>query len=804
MYITKKTSVMIRIAIIITILGLSLMPGYGQEAGAPLRDAEEKLNSYRSFLSPQKIYLHQNKNRYSAGDIIWFKLYLLDGSKHMPDTTSTNVYVDLISSNGTLMGKRVLLAENGVAEGDFNLARNLPDGNYRMRAYTNWMRNFGEEYYYSSYFYIENPGYADIIPRAEARANRRFNRNLDDMEEAFNIVFFPEGGRMVEGVPGRVAFRAFDGLGNAVDASGEVIDPSSGVVAGFETGSTGTGSFELTPAAGTRYTARVSFRGGRSRDFELPEALPEGVALSVDQDNDNLHVNVTSTYRNGHPHFSEEVVVIGHSRGTALSGGLAQYQNGKASMTIPVNDFPTGITQITVFTPGMTPLAERLVFVNHDDALVFYPEVSRQEVGDRDYYILGVDVTDKDGNPVEGSFSLSVVQTRDKMQEMERNILSEILINSDLPGITGPTHKYLDPEMELEEALDNLMMTNGWRRFTWEDVLAGEIPEIEYLPSSTLAVSGTAIDLSRDRGLPNFPVMMEIVGKDNGDFETKTNNHGRFVFDNLVFHDDVRVRLSTDRLVSNRPPRLELETGRLTGLDYVANVYTLPQDITSRGSDWERTAGAGSSPYSDMPDDAAAPQQYGVPDQTVYIERDSKQPNMYDILVTRVRGLNHNLQFRGPTSVTLSNQPLFMLDGTEIGQSAFLNLDPRYVQRLEIFSGPRASVFGVRGAAGAILAYTRRAGDMEDVVTVEEYLIQGYHSPREFYSDLVSYTRSEDELRVMERAVHWEPNLITDENGRVTTAVPVSGKSGILTFIIEGTGLEKGIGYGHFTIEEKP
>ncbi len=769
-----------------------------------MRDAEVKLKDYISFVSSQKIYLHQNKNNYSAGDILWFKAYLLDGTNHAPDTASTNIYIDLISSNGTLMGRRIILAENGVAEGDLNLARNLPDGNYRMRAYTDWMRNFGEEYYYSSYFYIENRAYEDIIPRAEVRANRRFNRNLNDLNEAGNIVFFPEGGRMVEGVSGRVAYRAFDGLGNPIEATGEVVCANSGVVARIETGRLGTGSFEVTPEAGAVYTARISIGNGRPQDFNLPDVLPIGVALRIDQDEDNLLVTLNSTFPQDHPLYSEEVAVIGHTRGKAFYSKLTTFNNGKAGISIPRDDFPTGIMHFTVFTPGMTPLAERLVFINHDDALLFYPEVARQDVGDREYYILGVDVTDKDGNPVEGNFSLSVVHTQEGMQDMKRNILSEILINSDLPGITGPSHQYLDPEMGLEDALDILMMTNGWRRFTWEDILTGEFPEIEHLPSSTLAISGRAIDLAGDRRLPNFPVRLEMAGKDNGIFETNTDNYGRFIFDDLVFHDDVRIRLSTDRLVSNRPPRLELETGRLTGLDYVANVYTRQQNITQRGRDWERTSGAGSSPYSEMPDDASAPQQYGVPDQTVYIERESKQPNMYDILVTRVRGLNHNLQFRGPTSLTLSNQPLFMLDGTEIGQSAFLNLDPRYIQRLEIFSGPRASVFGVRGAAGAILAYTRRASDMDDFVTVEEYLIQGYHSPREFYADLVSYTHSEDETRLMESAVYWEPNLITDEKGRVTTAVPFSGKPGILTFIIEGTGLDHGFGYGHFTIEERP
>ncbi|TVR70708.1 MAG: hypothetical protein EA408_10885, partial [Marinilabiliales bacterium] len=691
---------MIRTAMIIISVVLCHLPVSGQQGSSPIEDAGLKLQEFTSFAAPQKIYIHQNKNHYGAGDILWFSVYLMDGSLHVPDTVKTNVYVDLISSSGTLMGTRILLAENGFAEGDFNLARNIPDGNYRIRAYTDWMKNFGEEFYYSSYFYIRNSSYADIVPRAEARANRRFNRNLDNLGETGSIVFFPEGGRMVEGVQGRVAFRAFDGLGNGLDATGEVIDESSGVVATFNTDQMGTGRFEITPAAGSRYTARVSFGDGRPQEFGLPEPLAEGIALRVDQGDDYLRVSVNSTYSESSPSYSEEVVLVAHVRGSAVTGQVAALQDGIAAVNFPLESFKTGVAHITAFTPGMVPLAERLVFINHDDALVFYPEMGRQEVGDREYYVLGIDVTDKDGNPVEGSFSLSVVHTEAGMPEMNRNILSELLMNSDLPGLKGATYNYLDPGRDLVESLDNIMMTYGWRRFMWEDVLAGNMPDIEHEPSSSLAVSGRAIDPSQNRGLPNFPVQLEVSGKDNGVFETKTDNQGRFIFGDLVFHDDVRVILSTDRLVSNRPPRLELATGRLYGLDYFANEFTLPQNITSRGADWERTAGAGRSPYSHTERDASSPQQYGVPDQTVYIQRDSKQPNMYDILVTRVRGLNHNLQFRGPTSAFFSNRPLFMVDGTEVSQDHFLNLDPRYIERLEVFSGPRASVFGVRGAAG--------------------------------------------------------------------------------------------------------
>jgi hypothetical protein len=763
-------------------------------------DIEEKISYFHNYTLPQKVYLHLNKSSYNAGDAIWIKAYLVDGVTHTPDTAATNLYIDLVSSRGLIMAKRILLTDKGFAEGDIELPRDMPDGNYKIRAYTDWMRNFGEEYYFTEHFYIYNKSYEDIIPRAEAGANRRFNNNLEDMKEQVNVVFFPEGGNMITGVPGRVAFKVFDGTGRGLEAEGEIINHNSEVVTTFSTLDGGVGSFDLTPAEGVSYTASVRVGDERPQDYELPMAVKQGTGIRVDQDDEYISADIVSARPVTGGQNTDAVKVIAHTRGNVIYGESLILDDGKASISIPKSDFPSGIAQITVFMADNTPVAERLVFVFHEsDAFVFYPEISRQTVGDREYYVVGLDVRDKQENPVKGHFSMSVLHTEKGMPAVKGNIISHLLLSSDLPGITQEIHELFDPDENSSDVIDHLMMTYGWRRFNWDDVLTRTMPEINHLPSSALTVSGTVTDPSNDQLLPNFPVNLNIRGMENGRFSTSTNNNGVFLFEDLIFYNDTRIRISSDRLVSNSPPRLELNTGEFRNIDFVVNSLTVPNLVTRRGSNWERTPGAGTSPYGMVREERAAPRQYGVPDQTVYLDEEVRQPNMYDILVTRVRGLNHNMQFRGPSSITLSSTPLFMLDGTEVGQSAFLNLNPRYIERIEIFSGPKASIFGVRGSSGAILAYTRRASD-PGLAAWEDYLIQGYHSPREYYADLMSSFRGNNSEYAQERALHWEPNLITDESGVVSTAVPVVKGGGTVTFVIHGLGIEGGMGYGFFSI----
>lgn len=776
------------------------LPVCAQDRVTPEEFIKDKISSFSGYLSPRKTYLQINKNQYSAGDVIWFKAYLLDGIHHLPDTGRTNLYVDLVNSQGVLMERRIILAEKGFAEGDINLPGDLPDGNYKIMAYTDWMRNFGEEFYFNRYIYIQNRRYADIIPRSEVRSSRRFNRDLERMADQNRIAFFPEGGHMVEGVDGIVAFKAFDGLGKGIDARGEILNQRSEVVARFSTDHAGIGRLELKPEPGDLYTARVSFNDSRANNFRLPDALKAGTSLRVEQDDENILVNIVSTHSPGDLLFTDKITVIAHTRGSIVHGESLPLQDGKAGLAIAKDRFPSGIAHLTVFSEDLLPLAERLVFIYHDDALIFYPEVTRQRVGDREYYVLNVHVQGNEGNPVEGSFSMSVTAHETGMYSMDENIISRMLLTSDISGIVGEPSGYLHPDKDLTVALDNLMMTHGWRKFTWENVLSGEPPEMEYLPSSALAITGRMIDPSGNRILSNFPVKLEFLSSEqNGDYNTNTEINGVFTFENLIFHDNVRIGISTDRLVNNHPPKIAIETGRTEGFDYVPNIYTLSHLITDRGDDWQRVPGAGRSPYARVEDEVAAAQQYGVPDQTLYIDPDIDVRDMYDILITRVRGLNHNLEFRGPTSITLSSTPLYMFDGVETSQAAFLALDPRYVERIEVFRGPRASVFGVRGASGAILGYTRRAGD-KGIAGFKEFLVQGYHSPREFYSDVVSFRPVTDTVLEGERSVHWEPNLVTGEDGNFVTTVPVLSRPGTLTFVIEGVGLQDGPGYGVFSL----
>lgn len=779
-----------------------IQPLFGSGTGQPERELKDRLKEFTSVAHPHKVYLHLDRNSYKAGETIWFKAYLLDGVTHVPHTPKSNMYVELINSDGNAMEMRILIAERGFAKGDIRLPLDLPDGNYVIRGYTDWMRNFGEDHYFTQYLYIESPGYENKIPRADARRNRRFNRRLDMMEADYNIAFFPEGGNLLQGTDNRVAFKVVDVLGRGQDAEGEIIDENRNVVSRFRTDFNGIGVLEIEPQAGVNYRARVSVNGSRSSDYEFPEVAAEGYALRIDRSDGKIDIRVVSSVNPDNPLYSDELILIGHIRGVPWWGETLPLNGGNLEISIEESLFPTGIAHITVFSDEFVPLAERLIFVDRGDILSFSPHTA--VIDDSGNFNLQIVVNDEKGEPARGSFSLSAVAGRDISGMYADDILSYVLLSSDLKGVIEDPYIYFQNDADPAVSVDRLLMTHGWRRFTWENVVAGELPEIRYAPEHGLAIAGRIMDPAKNESLTNYPVELKIITDSVEVFETRTGRNGQFGFGGLVYYGTVQMQLSSRRLPANYPPVIELSAHRGRGYDYVPGIYTGEQRVTQRGSDWSRVRGVSRSPYAYSGDRQVTPQLYGVPDQTIFIDHStSTERNLFEVLRNRATGLSYDggqIIIRGQSSIMMSNEARFMVDGMFVGRDVFLNMYPRDVERIEIFRGTSAAIFGVRGGTGVILAYTRRPGyqGFDDVM---ELMMLGYHQPREFYTDYVEISDLFRGKEKPERTIHWEPDLTTDENGSLNLSFPASGITDKLRIRIEGTGYEGRIGSYELNID---
>jgi len=181
----KKTIIgLLLVASVFTLAGFIVADNY------PIQKIALQLNKWVVKNPVEKVYLQLDKPYYAAGDDIWFKAYVTIGSQHQLTNLSGVLNVELIDDRDSVKQHIKLPLINGLTWGDFALSDTLTEGNYRVRAYTNWMRNAGTEYFFDQHISIVNA----VDNKVNARAAYTFaNQNGQQKVNATINYTDPEG-----------------------------------------------------------------------------------------------------------------------------------------------------------------------------------------------------------------------------------------------------------------------------------------------------------------------------------------------------------------------------------------------------------------------------------------------------------------------------------------------------------------------------------------------------------------------------------------------------------------------------------
>lgn len=381
--------------------------------------------------------------------------------------------------------------------------------------------------------------------------------------------FFPEGGDMVAGLPCRVAFRALNDMGKPADVEGYITDNQGNTVAEFSSYHKGMGNFSLTPKEGQVYMAHLAQPAGGKLNFELPEALPKGYVLKVDKvDANNVYLNVGSTQ-------AEKLSIVANVRGKNYFAQNLDAKLGENILTIPTKNLPIGVAQITLFDSKGIERCERLAFVNQDKQLKIDISTDKEKYLPREKVTMTIKVKDERGMPMPANLSLSVVndQLLSFADDKSANILSWLLIESDIKGKVDEPNFYFDTKPEPMGknrivALDNLLMTEGWRRYTWKEIMSPN-PRITSYNAEKAEIGGIIMNGYQGGGVKD--VKVQISGTN---FAAITDEHGRF---NLKGHVlDAPATL----IITHKDMQGQNIYVPAYGASYVGYVYTnMPQAV---------------------------------------------------------------------------------------------------------------------------------------------------------------------------------------------------------------------------------
>lgn len=357
-----------------------------------------------------------------------------------------------------------------------------------------------------------------------------------------DLQFFPEGGDLIAGIATRVGFKAINSAGVGIDLKGTVTDNTGNTLTALESSHLGMGSFYLNAESGKTYKATVTFKDGSVKSYDLPKALVSGATIQVtNTDPAEINVKIIANENYFNANKDKKMILVATNTGIIVYAAKTALKTQVINAKIPKAELPAGITQLTLFTETGDPISERLAFVNQNKELALSVKTDLPSYKPRQKVKLSIGA--KNGiSGADGSFSVSVTDEKKVPvnEDSEITILSSLLLTSELKGyIEKPNYYFNKPDQKKNAELDILLLTQGFRRFNYKDIMAGNIPPSTLLPEQGIKISGTL----RDRtGMPVKRGALRLTVTDTKfGVDAVTSPSGIFVFNNLNIPDSSEV-----------------------------------------------------------------------------------------------------------------------------------------------------------------------------------------------------------------------------------------------------------------------
>ncbi|MFI5160885.1 MAG: hypothetical protein ACHQHN_06385 [Sphingobacteriales bacterium] len=766
-----------------------------------LNSIQNSFNNYKQYALQEKVYAHTDKGSYMTGEIMWFKIYAVDGTNNKPLNLSKVAYVELLDNNQVAVLQTKVELRNGSGSGSIYIPVTTNNGNYKLRAYTNWMKNFSPDYYFEKNITLVNP---QIAPNSMAVIN----------PADFDIQFFPEGGDLVNGISSKVAFKAADKNGKGITFSGAIIDQKNDTIVRFKPLMFGMGNFSFTPDAANTYKAVIKVGNNAAVTKPIPAIDQQGYVMQLaDNGSGQLQVTVTTNTKLDEP----DLYLFVHSKQVVKVAKRVVPINGSASFTIDKSTLEDGISHITIFNNNKKPVCERLYFKRPTKLMAINASTDKTEYGERKKVNISLATKDNTGKAANANLSMSVYRL-DAFQTLEPgDIASYLWLSSDLKGSIESAEYYLkNNTAEVDAAADNLMLTQGWRRFQWSDVLKNKPAAFTFLPEyNGHIVTGKLINTLTNTPTADVVAYFGIPGKKVQLFTARSDSSGKLLFNTKGFYGPGEIVIQTntqhdstyridivspfsEQYSKSQVPQFNLTPDMQQSLEknslgmQVLNIYS-GENIR----------------HYDLPRDSSA--FFGTPDKVYKLDDYTRFTTMEEVLREYIREVyvvrsdkRYHIKVISGAGF-LEGDPLVMLDGIPIFDiDKVIAIDPLKVKRLDVI---KDRYFWGSADAEGILSYTTYKGDLGGVeldphAVVLDY--EGLQLQRVFYSpaydsDKAAASRVPDFRNVL----YWAPTVNTGAQGAKQLSFYTSDQEGQYIGVIQGLTADGQAGSQYFKFDVK-
>jgi hypothetical protein len=684
--------------------------------------------------------------------------------------------------------------KKGMGNGSFYLPFSVSTGNYLLRAYTNWMKNFDPGYYF------EKP--ITILNTVKASPDQPKSTS------AYYAQFLPEGGYLVKGLNSKVAFKVTGSDGKGQDCSGVIVNTQNDTIVKFKTLKFGIGSFDFTPTEISGYKAIIKI-GSNKIVRELPDISLAGYVLCVTDQNSQWDVSV----QNGDNSSGKVVYLVAHSHHEVESITKGTLLNGIVHFSIDKTKVADGVSYVTLFDDQQRPLCERLIFKRPVRKLIISANTDTAMYGKRS--IVNLNISTK--TPA-ADLSVSVYKLDTLQEDDATHIAGYLWLRGDLKGqIESPDYYIENNGQEPNRALDNLLLTQGWTQFDWAKILADEKPRFKFMPEySGHIVTGTLVNSQTNQPARDIFTYLTVSGPQNQLYVTKSDSAGRLFFNtrdfygpreiimqnkwqqDSIYHINVTSPFS-DQYVQetfsafNLSPEIRNQIVRHSLDMQVQNIFFAKQIKQFN------EPSADSSMF------------YGKPDYTYLLDDYIRFTNIEEVVheyirlvaITRDHGkrgfeiIHDKSALPGEPLVMLDNKPIFDVDKA-------YNLDPLKIKRLDVVTSNY--VYGPTVFDG-ILHFRSYNGssattELDPRAMVFDY--DGLQLDRKFYSPVYDTVQQRNStIPDFRNVLYWNPDAGTDQKGMQKLSFYTSDRPGRYIGVIEGIGQTGEVGMLRFYFEVK-
>jgi hypothetical protein len=469
----------------------------------------------------------------------------------------------------------------------------------------------------------------------------------------------------------------------------------------------------------------------------------------------------------------------------------------------------TGINTLTLFSQAGEPVAERLFFIQNYDQLNLSVSSDKTTYAARGKINIRLNAKNRADSVVTGHFSVSVIdESKVPVDEnAESTILSSLLLTADLKGnVERPNYYFNGITDEKLKQLDLVMLTNGYRRFEWKQVLNNSYPSLAYQAEKGLEIAGVAQNLT---GKPLANATVSLISAIGGPLlSEKTDDKGIFEFRNVEFLDSTHFVLQAVNTKGSNKTQLLYKPADIPAL---LPVYNSNADVNQQLSTYLKNSKDQLNEYNKYGSpkgivlqevkikEIKAKDKYrssvfggpGHADQVVHMDDIRTGGDLVDKLNGILRGIDIVRIPGGTFAMFLHQKMLIVVDGIQMDSAFDINsLGPIDVETVEVLKYGNASIYGMRSGNG-VLVFTTRIGKLRDLKDIPSFGIlpitaRGYYKARVFYSPKYDDVDVNLKKRDLRSTIYWNPELVTDKDGNAEIDYYNADTPGTYRMVVEG------------------